>query len=59
MKIFSAISFLLLLLCIEQAASLKLKWGILSAGRIANDFILSLNNYPKETHEVGENEKFN
>lgn len=53
MKIFGAISFLLFLLFIKQASALKLKWGILSAGRIANDFILSLNNYPKENHEVG------
>jgi len=46
------ISFLFFLICCEQIHCLKLKWGILSAGRISNDFILSLNNFKKEDHEV-------
>ena len=32
--------------------SMQLKWGILSAGRISNDFVAALKTLPKEHHQV-------
>lgn len=52
MKLLTVILFLSFASAIRESSCLKLKWGILSAGRIANAFILSLNNYKKEDHEV-------
>ena len=34
-------------------ADFLLKWGICSAGKISNDFVLCLNMLPKTEHKVG------
>lgn len=52
MKFLILFLFPIVLSSIELVHCLKLKWGILSTGRISNDFILSLNNFNKEDHEV-------
>lgn len=38
----------------QPAAALKLKWGIVGAGRISWDFIKSMQNFDKNEHEVGD-----